>query len=113
LQNAGFKTQATVRAHGEKTAGRTTLRGGLKGPRRNRTTLPKPGGLWICGQFAFGEPGGLPWKTLRVSHRAPLCPQAPQTVHHFYIFFKNRTYKAQRAAKGYLSKKHSFFLVRF
>ena len=39
--------------------------------------------LWICGQFAFGEPGRLPWKTLRVSHRAPLCPQAPQTSIHF------------------------------
>ena len=22
--------------------------------------------------------GALPWKTLRVSHRAPLCPQPPQ-----------------------------------
>jgi hypothetical protein len=52
-------------------------------------------GLWICGQFACGEPGRLPWKTLRVSHRAPLCPQAPQTTFHLYIS-SNPTYKGSR-----------------
>ena len=40
---------------------------------------PKPC-LWSCGQFACGETGGFPWKTLRVSHRATLCPQPPQTI---------------------------------
>ena len=44
-------------------------------------------GLWICGQFACGEPGRLPWKTLHVSHRASLCPQAPQTIVR-YIYSK-------------------------
>ncbi|MDD5296739.1 MAG: hypothetical protein PHU46_07490, partial [Rhodocyclaceae bacterium] len=54
-------------------------------------------------------PGGLPWKTLRVSHRAPLCPQAPQTNHHFYVFFKNRTYKAQRRGENHAFRELNIF----
>lgn len=36
----------------------------------------------LCGfvdSSPNGEPGGLPWITLRVTYRAALCPQAPQT----------------------------------
>jgi hypothetical protein len=40
---------------------------------RRRTA---PGvGLWTNGQFQLAlEPAGLPWTTLRVDHRASLCP---------------------------------------
>jgi hypothetical protein len=36
---------------------------GIELSRRNQNRL------WICGPFACGEPGVLPWKTRRVSHR--------------------------------------------
>ncbi|MDR3299538.1 MAG: hypothetical protein LBU43_05945, partial [Candidatus Accumulibacter sp.] len=42
--------------------------------------------LWICGQFACGEPGVLPWKTLRVSHRKPLF--APSSTDNPYLYTK-------------------------
>jgi hypothetical protein len=36
------------------------------------------GGLWICGRCGCAAPAGLPWTTLRVTHRAHRRPQAPQ-----------------------------------
>lgn len=65
---------------------RHTLPHGLQNPRCYQAArrCPNPPPLWICGQCACGAPGRLPWKTLRVSHRAPLCPQAPQRIKLFF-----------------------------
>ena len=61
------------------------------------TRASNPGSLWIYGRCAYGAPGYLPWTTLRVAHRAPLRPQAPQTpTNHFYTAI--RRYKANSAA---------------
>jgi hypothetical protein len=67
-----------------------------KAPSNYRTETKN---LWSCGQFACGEPGCLPWKTLRVSHRAALCPQHPQIAIYFNMKFKNRTYKTLKVQR--------------
>ena len=55
--------------------------------------------LWICGRCACRAPGHLPWTTLRVAHRAPLRPQAPQApTNHFYKPFQ--IYKEQMTQKS-------------
>src|SRR5574337_127374 len=72
IQLSGLPTSGSTHAP------RASVRAGRPQGKTGCASFAKPARLWICGQFACGEPGRLPWKTRCVSHRAPLCPQAPQ-----------------------------------
>ena len=54
-----------------------------------RATASKRKGLWICGQFACGEPGRLPWITIKpLSTAHPFAHKLHRPLSIFIYFQK-------------------------